>query len=342
MINEASPQTLSAGSTESVSSDKDSASQGSAPSDNRLGEKRKILQTTGADFQMIYAFSDSLWLEGNLSEHTVNSYRLDLMRLAEWLGSHGLSLKNCRRDDLRTYLQFRLDSGIGARSNARLLSSMRRLYGWLIATGQLNENPASLIQSPRLPRPLPKSVSIEDINRLLEAPATRTPRGLRDRALLEIIYAAGLRVSEVLQIRMASIDHEQSCLRILGKGRIERLTPFGESAEHWLQRYLQEARPLLLKERSSPYAFINNRGSALSRQRCWQLIKGYAKAAGLDPKISPHRLRHAFATHLVDGGANLRAVQMLLGHKNLATTQIYTAVANRRLKSMHRQHHPRG
>ncbi len=301
-----------------------------------------MLQATGADFQMIYAFSDSLWLEDNFSEHTVNSYRLDLMRLAEWLGSRGLSLKNCQRGDLRAYLQFRLDIGIKARSNARLLSSMRRFYGWLIATGQSNENPASLIQSPRLARPLPKSVSVEDINRLLEAPATGSPKGLRDRALLEIMYAAGLRVSELTQIRMADIDHEQSCLRVLGKGRIERLTPFGESAEHWFQRYLQEARPLLLKEKSSPYAFVSNRGSALSRQRCWQLIKGYARAADLDPKISPHRLRHAFATHLVDGGANLRAVQMLLGHKNLATTQIYTAVANRRLKSVQREHHPRG
>ena len=306
------------------------------------GEERKTPQATGVDFRMVYAFVDNLWLQGNFSEHTINSYRIDLMRLAEWLGSRGLSLRSSRREDLLSYLQFRLELGLKANSNARLLSSTRRFYGWLVETGQLHESPASLIRSPRLGRPLPKSVSVEDMKRLLEAPVTSTLRGLRDRALLEIMYAAGLRVSELVQLRLTDIDHEQSCLRVLGKGRAERLAPFGESAEYWLQRYLKEARPLLLKQKNSPYAFLNNRSSAMSRQRCWQLIKGYAGAAGLDPNISPHRLRHAFATHLVDGGANLRAVQMLLGHKSLSTTQVYTAVTNRRLKSIQRRHHPRG
>ncbi|MBI5451774.1 MAG: site-specific tyrosine recombinase XerD [Gammaproteobacteria bacterium] len=290
------------------------------------------------DHQQLDRFIDQLWLQHGLSRNTLASYRSDLSGLAQWLADHDRCLLDARRTDLLGYLATRPH----ARSAARLLSAMRRYYQLLILQGARHDDPSAGISSPKLGRPLPKTLTERDIEALLAAPDLNDPLGLRDRAMLETLYACGLRVSELVTLQLSQLNLRQGMIRITGKGDKERLVPLGDEARHWLEQYLHEARPQLAGPRPDQALFITQRGSAMTRQACWYLIKRHAAHAGIDKALSPHVLRHAFATHLLNHGADLRALQMLLGHSNLSTTQIYTHVARERLKSLHQQHHPRG
>lgn len=298
-----------------------------------------------ADHILIELFIDALWMERGLSQNTLSAYRSDLQGLAVWLASRGKGLQTAKRDDLFAYLGARADSRIHARTAARLLSSARRFYQYLVRSGRLEEDPSQRIDSPKIGRALPKSLTETEIETLLAAPECSEPLGLRDRAMLEILYACGLRVSELINLDMRQVNIRQEVLRITGKGNKERLVPFGEEAYDWLQRYLQEARPEILKGQGgqlNTILFPTRRGRAMTRQAFWYRIKRYALIAGIEKHLSPHTLRHAFATHLLNHGADLRVVQMLLGHSDLSTTQIYTHIARERLKDLHAQHHPRG
>jgi integrase/recombinase XerD len=240
------------------------------------------------------------------------------------------------------YFAWRTREGYTARSNARLLSALRAFYALQVRNGARKDDPTALLEPPKLPRSLPKALPESQIEALLAAPDIATPLGLRDRAMLELMYAAGLRVSELVELPSTAINLRQGVLRVTGKGSKERLVPLGEESQHWLERYLAEARPQLAGKRSLASLFLGTRGSAPSRQQFWTLVKRYASIAGIDPaKISPHVLRHSFATHLLNHGADLRALQMLLGHSSLSTTQIYTLVAREHLKQLHARHHPR-
>ncbi len=295
-----------------------------------------------ADQVLIERFIDALWLERGLSENTLNAYRSDLSALARWLRAQGAELELAQRDQLLRYLQQRAGEGSSPRSSARMLSSIRRLYRWLLREGRREDDPSARIDSPKLGRGLPKSLTEAEVEALLEAPEVESPYGLRDRAMLELLYATGLRVSELVGLQLGQLGMSQGLVRIIGKGNKERLVPMGEEALDWLQRYLREGRPQLVKADSGDSLFPGSRGPAISRQGFWQIIKRYAIGAGISKPISPHTLRHAFATHLLNHGADLRVVQLLLGHSSLSTTQIYTHVARERLKSLHAQHHPRG
>lgn len=291
---------------------------------------------------LIERFADALWLERGLSRNTLSAYRSDLEGLASWLRGRGLALPAASRSDLQEYLRYRGEGGAKPRSTARLLSSMRRFYRYLLRERRIAEDPSARIDPPRLGRALPGSLTETEVEALLEAPDTECPRGLRDRAMLEVLYAAGLRVSELTGLLMSQINMQQGLVRVIGKGSKERLVPLGEEALNWLQRYLREGRVLLLGAAASEVVFPGNRETAMTRQAFWQHIKRYAQQAGIHKPLSPHTLRHAFATHLLNHGADLRVVQLLLGHSNLSTTQIYTHVASERLKSLHAIHHPRG
>jgi integrase/recombinase XerD len=296
-----------------------------------------------ADAALIGAFIERAWAEQGLARPTQASYRRDLEGLARWLHGRGGDLLRCARADLFDYLGARVALGYSARSNARLLSSLRAFYGQLLRLNQLSADPTALLQSPKLGRPLPKSLSESQVEGLLGSPDIEQPLGLRDRAMLELMYGAGLRVSELVGLTGTQLNLRQGVLRVLGKGGKERLVPLGEEALHWMQAYLQQARPQLAKGRPSLALFLSRRGAAMSRQQFWTTVKRYALQAGIDPAaVSPHRLRHAFATHLLNHGADLRALQMMLGHSSLSTTQIYTLVAREQLKKLHREHHPRG
>ncbi|MBN8726629.1 MAG: site-specific tyrosine recombinase XerD [Xanthomonadales bacterium] len=293
-------------------------------------------------------FLEQRWAELGLAGHTLASYRRDLEAFARWLGGRGSSLAGARRADLQDFLAARSGSGgtsgrgYKPRSNARLLSCLRHFYRWLLREGGIDEDPTLLVDAPRLPRSLPKALSEAEVEALLAAPAD-TPLGLRDRAMLELMYATGLRVSELVGITAAQVNLRQGVLRVVGKGGKERLVPLGDEAAHWLGRYVGEARPLILKGGRSEALFVSNRRAAMSRQMFWTLTKKHAVAAGITPaRISPHVLRHSFATHLLNHGADLRALQMMLGHSSLSTTQIYTLVAREGLRRLHEQHHPRG
>lgn len=290
----------------------------------------------------IEVFIDALWMERGLSENTLSAYRSDLLGLVRALQEHGRSLQQARREDLLSYLAQRSASGSHARTTARLLSSIRRYFQYQIREGHLQEDPSALIEAPKIARGLPKLLTEEDVEALLEAPDEGKVLGLRDRTMLEFLYASGLRVSELIGIELSQINIRQGVIRVTGKGDKERLVPLGEEALAWLERYMREARPEIVKGRSIDAVFPTRRGGQMTRQAFWQLIKRYAQQAGIKKAISPHTLRHAFATHLINHGADLRVVQMLLGHSNLSTTQIYTHVARERLKSLHAEHHPRG
>lgn len=290
----------------------------------------------------IEVFIDAMWMERGLSENTLSAYRSDLLGLVRALQEHGRSLQQARREDLLSYLAQRSASGSHARTTARLLSSMRRYFQYQIREGHLQADPSALIEAPKIARGLPKLLTEEDVEILLEAPDVDKALGLRDRTMLEFLYASGLRVSELIGIELSQINTRQGVIRVTGKGDKERLVPLGEEALDWLERYLREARPEIVKGRSIDAVFPTRRGRQMTRQAFWQLIKRYAQQAGIKKAISPHTLRHAFATHLLNHGADLRVVQMLLGHSNLSTTQIYTHVARERLKSLHAEHHPRG
>ncbi|MEN8132875.1 MAG: site-specific tyrosine recombinase XerD [Pseudomonadota bacterium] len=295
-------------------------------------------------YSLIDTFLDRLWMEHGLSENTLSAYRSDLRGLLQWLQGQGnADLLAVEQDDLQEYLSSRFGAGVSARSAARLLSTLKRFYRHHIGEGDIAKDPSALLETPKLGRPLPKSLSEADVENLLAAPPIDTRLGLRDRTMLELLYACGLRVSELINVKLDQINLQQGVLRVWGKGGKERMVPVGEQAQHWLARYLREARPALLEKRpGSDKLFVTNRGTAMTRQAFWYMIKRYARSAGISKGLSPHTLRHAFATHLLNHGADLRVVQMLLGHSDLSTTQIYTHVARARLKDLHQEHHPRG
>ena len=293
-------------------------------------------------------FLEQQWAELGLAANTLASYRRDLAAFARWMEGRGGTLASARRADLQAFLAARSTAGgtsgrgYKPRSNARLLSCLRHFYRWLLREGGIGEDPTLLVEAPRLPRSLPKALSEAEVEALLGAPPD-TPLGLRDRAMLELMYATGLRVSELVGITAGQVNLRQGVLRVVGKGDKERLVPLGDEAAHWLTRYVGEARPLILKGERSEALFVSNRRAAMSRQMFWSLTKKHALAAGIaGARISPHVLRHSFATHLLNHGADLRALQMMLGHSSLSTTQIYTLVAQEGLRRLHEQHHPRG
>jgi integrase/recombinase XerD len=288
-------------------------------------------------------FCDALWLEDGLSRSTLQSYRTDLRQFADWLGRRsGRSLPEAERADLLDYLAYKFTQKAKPRTASRLLSSLKRFYGYLLRQGRIEVDPTLRIEAPKLPRSLPKILSEDDVERLLQAPKADAALGLRDRAMLETLYASGLRVSELVGLTLRQVSFDMGVVRVMGKGAKERLVPLGEEALAWVTRYLSEARSLLLDGRPSEALFVTVRGGAMTRQMFWQLVKRHAAVAGIAAEISPHSLRHAFATHLLNHGADLRVVQLLLGHADVSTTQIYTHVARERLKQLHAKHHPRG
>ncbi len=301
------------------------------------------LSPRAPDLAEIDNFCDALWLEDGLARSTLASYRSDLGRLALWLAEHdGEALLDIEPTRLTAFIA-ELARTTRASSQARYLSTLRRFYRWQITRGRLFVDPTLQLANPAQPSRLPKVMSEKQVDHLLAAPDLATPLGQRDRAMLETLYATGLRVSELVNLKIHEVGFNEGVIRVLGKGSKERLVPLGEVAIDWLHAYLAEARPEILKGQQSEALFVTGRGGAMTRQAFWQLIKRYALQAGIDPaKLSPHVLRHAFATHLLNHGADLRVVQLLLGHADITTTQIYTHVARERLKSLHSQHHPRG
>lgn len=284
-------------------------------------------------------FLDRLWLERGLSRNTQASYRSDLSLLARWLASRAVPLVEAGEVDLREYLAAR---ALSPRSQARLLSALRQFYRHLYAERQRADDPTARLDSPKAGLRLPKTLTETDVERLLDAPDIGTPLGVRDRAMLELMYACGLRVSELVGLPRTSVDLRSGVVQVLGKGGRERLVPMGEHAMDWMQRYLRESRPELADGREAEGLFLTVRGKPMTRHNFWRLIKQYAARAGIRRALSPHTLRHAFATHLLEHGADLRSLQALLGHADLSTTQIYTHVARARLRELHARHHPRG
>jgi len=296
------------------------------------------------DSQLIDTFLDALWAERGLSENTMSAYRTDLSGFAKWQKSSDsiLSLLTADRENLLAYLAYRVSEGAKPRSTARLLSSMRRFYQYLVREGKISEDPSFRIDAPKLGRSLPKSLSEVEVEALLQSPDTSEVLGLRDKTMLEMLYASGLRVSELITLQLSMVNLRQGVVRVLGKGDKERMVPLGEESIQWLERYLEQSRPKLIKNKPSDYLFTTRRGGSMTRQAFWYIIKRYANTAKIEQGLSPHTLRHSFATHLLNNGADLRVVQMLLGHSDLSTTQIYTHVATERLKEVHKTHHPRG
>ncbi len=288
-------------------------------------------------------FISVLLSEDGLSRNTVAAYRRDVVHFTAAMQRRNRALDSARREDVRACLAERADGGYNARSNARFVSSVRRFYRYLMREGVVEKDPTEEIASPKFGRRLPSDLSESEVENLLAAPSPDKPAGLRDKAMLELLYACGLRVSELVGLETSQLFLDAGYLRVVGKGSKERLVPIGEQAAEWVQRYFEEGRPALLAKHGGCKAvFVGNRGRALTRQAFWYALKKLARKAGIVKPLSPHTLRHAFATHLLNHGANLRVVQMLLGHSDLSTTQIYTHVANERLKSLHKAHHPRG
>ena len=299
--------------------------------------------TSASDQALIDRFLDRLWLEKGLSDNTLKAYRSDLEKFGDWAQGHSKPIMAIRREDVLRYLSYRMDKGLKARSTARCLSCLRALYRYLLREKMLSYDPTLRIENPKLGRPLPETLTERDVEHLLAAPDTNTLLGVRDRTMLEVLYACGLRVSELTNLKLSEINLRQGVIRIVGKGSKERLVPMGEESIIWVNRYLAEARLELLKrDLAQDCVFPSNRGVAMTRQTFWYRIKAHAETAGIQKKLSPHTLRHAFATHLLNHGADLRVVQLLLGHSDLSTTQIYTHVAQHRMKELHQMHHPRG
>ncbi|NKB36768.1 MAG: site-specific tyrosine recombinase XerD [Gammaproteobacteria bacterium] len=289
---------------------------------------------------IIDSFLDALWMERGLSENTLQAYKSDLYAFAVWLTKRQASIVDVQTIEILDYLA---EQGTrSARTSARRLSSLRRLYEYLVREGNMLHDPAANVESPRLGRPLPKSLTEDEVESLIQAPDTNTVLGLRDRAMLEVLYATGLRVSELVGLRLGQVNLRQGVVRVMGKGNKERLVPLGEEAVFWLEKYQSRARVELFKEEASDVLFPSQRGRMMTRQTFWHAIKRYSQIAGIQKNLSPHVLRHAFATHLLNHGADLRVVQMLLGHSDISTTQIYTHIARERLKELHAEHHPRG
>jgi integrase/recombinase XerD len=290
-----------------------------------------------ADAQALDAFCDALWLEDGLARNTLDAYRRDLAQLAAFL--KGRALGAAREEDLFAFLAARRGRSTSA---ARMLSTLKRFYRYCLRERRIAADPTLRLDAPKRAPRFPRSLSEADVEALLGAPDADTPRGLRDRAMIEVLYASGLRVSELVALKSFEANLDAGVVRVLGKGSKERLVPLGEEAVSWVQRYAREARPALMKKRSSDALFVTERGAGMTRQAFWHLLRRYGRAAIPGKTLSPHVLRHAFATHLINPGADLRVVQMLLGHADISTTQIYTHVARERLKALHAKHHPRG
>jgi integrase/recombinase XerD len=292
--------------------------------------------------QEIDRFLDAVWLESGLSENTLAAYRRDLAAFARSNATEGGQLSAVTRRDIQSHLADRFEQGSSPRSTARLLSTLRRFYHYALREGWVTDDPTFEVMAPKLGRTVPKGLTEAEVEALLEAPDTTTSRGLRDRAMVETLYATGLRVSELVNLTLSQVSLQSGVVRIIGKGGRERLVPLGEVAIEWIERFLKQGRSDLLGGRTANALFVTAHGRGMSRQAFWQRIRLYAQMAGISPLPSPHTLRHAFATHLLNHGGDLRTVQMLLGHADLSTTQIYTHVAQERIRQLHQHHHPRG
>ena len=315
---------------------------------------------SSGDQALIDQFCDTIWLEDGLAKNTIEAYRRDLNLLAQWLAGRGTALDQVAAADLSAYFGDlntlplrgpgagrpgaggRQRNGIRASTQARIHSSLKRFYQYLLRMGRMKIDPSQHLDAPRKPQRFPRTLSEADVEALLAAPDTETALGVRDRAMLEVLYASGLRVSELVGLKVSNVGEDMGLVRVTGKGAKERLVPLGEEALMWVQRYLRGARMELLAGRSSDHVFVTRRGGPMTREAFWHLLKRHAAQAIPGKALSPHTLRHAFATHLLNHGADLRVVQMLLGHSDISTTQIYTHVARERLKSLHQKHHPRG
>jgi len=304
--------------------------------------KTKTPAIQPADEQQISLFIDHLWMHDGLSQHTLNSYRTDLGLFSRWLSAQSAQLLAVTSELVLQFIADRAEAKYSARSTARMLSCLRRFYAYALENNVMMHDPTAQVESPKLAKPLPHSLSESDVEKLLAAPDGESLLGCRDLAMLELMYASGLRVSELINIEFSQISLNQGVLRVLGKGSKERLVPFGDAAAEAINRYLKTTRANYLGDKNCDYLFISKRGQKMTRQTFWYRIKYYAQVAGISKHLSPHTLRHAFATHLLSHGADLRTLQLLLGHSDLSTTQIYTHIAKERLKSIHAQHHPRG
>ena len=292
---------------------------------------------------LIDLFLNEYWIEKGLSENTVQSYRLDLTALCDWLDKNDLSLETLDAVDLQGFLGERLEKGYKATSTARMLSAMRKLFQYLYREKYRVDDPSAVLSSPKLPSRLPKYLTEQQVSDLLNTPDVEVPLELRDKAMLELLYATGLRVTELVSLTIENMSVQQGVVRVIGKGNKERIVPMGEEAAYWVRQFILYGRPVLLNGQSSDVVFPSQRAQQMTRQTFWHRVKHYAILADIDADtLSPHVLRHAFATHLVNHGADLRVVQMVLGHKDLSTTQIYTHVAKERLKRLHERFHPRG
>ena len=292
---------------------------------------------------LIARFLDAVWMERGLSSNTLAAYRADLVALSRWLsGQRHIGLAEAGRGEVIDFIEVRSQAGARPRSMARQLSSYRRFYRYLVREAVVREDPTAQIAMPKIGRSLPRSLSEAEVEALLAAPAVADPLGYRDRAMLEVLYATGLRVTELVSLKLGQVNLNQGVIRVLGKGNRERLIPLGEEAVRWLTAFINGSRNDILLDRSTDSMFPTRRGDRMTRQAFWHIVKRYARKACVDRELSPHTLRHAFATHLLNHGADLRVVQMLLGHSDLSTTQIYTHVARERMKELHALHHPRG
>ena len=305
-------------------------------------QKKPESKTIARSEELVDGFLDAIWMERGLSQNTLGAYRADLMTLARSLAEREKSIDNADKADLLEFIAGRVEGGAKPRSTARQLSSFRRFFRYIMREGLRDSDPTADIEMPRIGRSLPKTLSEDEVDALLNAPNTDEPLGHRDRAMLELLYATGLRVSELINLKQSQINFNQGVLRIIGKGDRERLIPLGDESQRWLKDFIDGPRMEILLERQTDYLFPTRRGDRMTRQAFWHIIKRYAEKAGVRRKMSPHSLRHAFATHLLNRGADLRVVQLLLGHSDLSTTQIYTHVARERLKDLHGEHHPRG
>ncbi len=289
-------------------------------------------------------FIDAIWSQKGLAKLTLDAYHQDLRQFSSWLFSQTKAgLASADQGRIQAYLAHRFELGASARSNARLLSTLKQFYRHLVVTGQRKENPTALISAPKIHRSLPTTLTETDVDTLLQAPNVNNDYGLRDRCMLELMYSSGLRVSELVSLRLNQINRNSGLVRLTGKGNKERVIPIGEEALHWVSRFIKQSRSQLIRpDKVNDALFLSSRGTAITRQAFWQNIKKYLLKAGIKTDYSPHSLRHAFATHLLNHGADLRTVQMLLGHSSLSTTQIYTHIAQARLQALHASHHPRG
>ncbi|MGH8742745.1 MAG: site-specific tyrosine recombinase XerD [Burkholderiales bacterium] len=299
---------------------------------------------SGVEESLLDEFCDALWLEDGLSRNTLASYRSDLLKFVQWLGKKNrIPLLDTRQQDIEDFLAHQvLAVKTRARTTSRELSSLRRFFRFALRQGRIKADPTLRIDSPKLPRGLPKSLTEDDVEFLLSAPRTDTPLGMRDKTMLEVLYASGLRVSELVSLKIPQVSLDMGVVRVMGKGSKERLVPLGEEALSWIKHYVDEARPDLLRGKISDALFVTKRGQAMTRQTFWYLLRRYCAQVAFKKPVSPHTLRHAFATHLLNHGADLRVVQLLLGHADISSTQIYTHVARERLKQLHAKHHPRG